>query len=145
MLIIIGIMIDYNCSAITDFIVAFADDANIVNCTIGREAASPARTGTLRHGDRRAPRPSSFSHVTSPSAPTSGRVRRHEYGVNIKVFGWLLSCFPAIFRRVPAFGSYLLRGNAVPHLVKPTLKPRSRFWSCRSAFWGGSVFCLAVT
>ena len=31
MLVICGVMISYICSAITDFVVTFADDANIVN------------------------------------------------------------------------------------------------------------------
>ena len=42
MLVISGVMIGYICSAITDFVVTFADDSNIVNLTTGHWEVFPA-------------------------------------------------------------------------------------------------------
>ena len=45
MLIVSGVMIGYICSAVTDFIVTFADDANIVNLHNWSQGSFPVLAG----------------------------------------------------------------------------------------------------
>ena len=47
MLIVSGVMIGYICSAITDFVVTFADDANIVNLHNWSKEAFPVSHGKM--------------------------------------------------------------------------------------------------
>lgn len=47
LLIIAGVMVGYICSAVTDFVVTFAETATSSTCTTGHRAAFPAFHGTI--------------------------------------------------------------------------------------------------
>ena len=147
MLIVSGVMIGYICSAITDFVVTFADDADIVN---------------LHNWSK-----GSFSGITwdnvvimaivvgitsicvflmsKPiSAYQMGESYAQNMGLNVQLFRILLVLLSSILSAcVTAFaGPVSFVGIAVPHLVKNlfgTAKPIIMIPAC---FLGGSVFCL---
>ena len=147
MLVVSGIMIGYICSAITDFVVTFADDADIVN---------------LHNWSK-----GSFSGITwdnvvimaivvgitsicvflmsKPiSAYQMGESYAQNMGLNVQLFRILLVLLSSILSAcVTAFaGPVSFVGIAVPHLVKNlfgTAKPIIMIPAC---FLGGSVFCL---
>ena len=116
MLIVSGVMIGYICSAITDFIVTFADDADIVN---------------LHNWSK-----GSFSGITWNNVSIMG--------LNVQMFRILLVLLSSVLSAcVTAFaGPVSFVGIAVPHLVKNlfgTAKPILMIPAC---FLGGATFCL---
>ena len=147
MLIVSGVMIGYICSAITDFVVTFADDADIVN---------------LHNWSK-----GSFSGITWDnvvimaivvgitsicvflmSKPLSAYQMGESYaknmGLNVQMFRVVLVMLSsALSACVTAFaGPVSFVGIAVPHLVKNlfgTAKPIIMIPAC---FLGGAVFCM---
>ncbi|MEG1772063.1 MAG: iron ABC transporter permease [Clostridia bacterium] len=148
MLIVSGVMLGYICSAITDFIITFADDASIVN---------------LHNWSR-----GSFSGVSWDdiqvmaivvivtalivfflSKPISAYQLGENYaqnmGVNIKAFRVTLVILSGVLSAcVTAFaGPISFVGIAVPHLVKALLKTSKPLIVIPACFLGGAIFCLA--
>ena len=146
-LIICGVMIGYICSAITDFVITFADDSNIVNLH-GWSLGSFSGTG--------------WDHVRVMSAtviitvftafllskPMSayqmGDVYAKNVGVNIRLLRVLLILVSSILSAtVTAFaGPVSFVGVAVPHLVKSLFKTSKPLVLSPGCFLGGSLFCL---
>lgn len=147
MLIVAGVMIGYICSAVTEFVVAFADDSNIVNLhnwSLG-----------------------SFSGITwenvivmtivvaicfvcimfmskQMSAYRLGEQYARNMGVNIKLFRAELVLFSGVLAAcVTAFaGPISFVGIAVPHLVKNLYKSTEPLILIPACFLGGGIFCL---
>ena len=123
MLVICGVMIGYICSAITDFVVTFADDSNIVNLhnwSLGsfsgiswdNVAVMAAVVGlTLLF---------TFFLSKPIGAYQMGEVYAQNMGVNIRAFRFVLILLSSILSAcVTAFaGPISFVGIAVPHLVK---------------------------
>ena len=147
LLIIGGVMIGYICSAITDFVVTFADDANIVNLhhwslgsfsgmsweNVGVMAAVviPALICTFL--------------LSKPiSAYQLGEVYARNMGVNIRVFRILLILLSSVLSAcVTAFaGPISFVGVAVPHLIRSIFKTAKPLIMVPACFLGGAVFCL---
>lgn len=147
MLIVSGVMIGYICTAITDFVVTFADDADIVN---------------LHNWSKGSFSGISWENVlvmsiviflttfcvfllSKPiSAYQMGESYAQNMGLNIRVFRALLVLLSSILSAcVTAFaGPVSFVGIAVPHLAKSlfgTAKPICMIPGC---FLGGAAFCL---
>ncbi len=147
LLIIGGVMIGYICSAITDFVVAFADDANIVNLhnwsrgsfsgmlweNVGVMAAVVLLVLVL-----------TFLLSKPISAYQLGEVYAQNMGVNIKAFRAVLILLSSVLSAtVTAFaGPISFVGVAVPHLMRSLFKTAKPIVMIPACFLGGGVFCL---
>ena len=147
MLIVSGVMIGYICSAVTDFIVTFADDSNIVNLHnwskgsfsgISWENVILLSAVTFL----------SFLMVFFMSKPISayqmGEAYARNMGVNIPLFRSLLVILSSVLSAcVTAFaGPVSFVGIAVPHLVKSLFRTTKPILMIPGCFLGGAVFCL---
>lgn len=147
MLVVAGVMIGYICSAITDIIVAFADDADIVNLHNWSKGSFSGITwdNILVMAVVVA---AAFIVVFLMSKPLSayrlGEVYAQNLGVNVKLLRIglvLLSSF--LSACVVAFaGPISFVGIATPHLVKKVLNTAEPIWMIPGCFLGGAVFCL---
>ena len=147
LLVVSGVMIGYICSAITELVITFADDAEIVN---------------LHNWSR-----GSFSGITWEnvwvmawvvaftvtavfllSKPLSayqlGDGYARNMGVNIRLLRVLLVVLSSILSGcIVAFaGPISFVGIAVPHLVKSALNTAKPILMIPACFLGGSIFCL---
>ncbi len=147
MLIIAGVMIGYICSAITDFIITFADDSNIVNLHNWSLGSFSGITWNnvvvilLVIGVT-----SIFVFFLSKpiSAYQLGEAYARNLGVPIRGFRILLVISSSILSAcVTAFaGPISFVGIAVPHLVKQLLKTSKPIVLIPASFLGGGIFCL---
>lgn len=147
MLVISGIMIGYICSAITDFVVTFANDADIVNLhNWSRGSFSGMEwnhvgvmTGVVLV---------TFVLIFLLSKPFSAYQLGESYARNMGVNVRLLRVFMVVLSSVlsaciVAFaGPISFVGVAVPHLMKGMLKTSKPILMIPACFLGGSVFCL---
>ena len=147
LLIIGGVMIGYICSAITDFVVAFADDANIVNLhnwsrgsfsgmlweNVGVMAAVVLLVLVL-----------TFLLSKPIGAYQLGETYAQNMGVNIKAFRAVLILLSSVLSAtVTAFaGPISFVGVAVPHLLRSLFKTAKPIILIPACFLGGGVFCL---
>ena len=146
MLVISGVMIGYICSAITDFVVTFADDSNIVNL----HNWSLGSFSGMTWGNVRTMAVVVFLtmvivfFMSKPiSAYQLGETYAQNMGVNIKVFRILLILLSSILSAcVTAFaGPVSFVGIAVPQLVKSLFKTTKPVIMIPACFLGGAVFC----
>ena len=147
MLIVGGVMIGYICSAITDFVVTFASDADIVNL----HNWSMGSFSGISWDNIRVMTPVvlvSLVCVFLLSKPISayqlGEGYARSMGVNITAFRVVLILLSSVLSAcVAAFaGPISFVGIAVPHLAKSlfgTAKPILMIPAC---FLGGAGFCL---
>lgn len=147
MLVICGVMIGYICSAITDFVVTFADDSNIVNLhnwsqgsfsgmTWNNVAVMAVVVGVTMV--------ITFFLSKPISAYQLGEVYAQNLGVNIRAFRVALILLSSVLSAcVTAFaGPISFVGIAVPHLVKSLLKTAKPLLVIPACFLGGAVFCM---
>lgn len=147
MLVICGVMIGYICSAITDFIVTFANDAEIVN---------------LHNWSKGSFSGMSWEHVKMVSVivlvttvavfllskPISAYQLGENYaksmGVHVQAIRvWLIIFSSILSACVVAYaGPISFVGIAVPHLMKKMMGTTKPIWMIPACFLGGSVFCL---
>ena len=147
LLVVGGVMVGYICSAITDFVVTFADDANIVNL---HNWSQGSFSGT------------SWSNVRDMAmlvlvllilafllskpigAYQMGESYARSMGVNVRRFRVELILLSSLLSAcVTAFaGPISFVGIAVPHLVKSMLKTAKPLVVIPACFLGGAVFCL---
>lgn len=147
MLVICGVMISYICSAITDFVVTFADDANIVNL---HNWSMGSFSGTSWENVRVMTAVVFLSLIlvflmAKPiGAYQMGEVYAQNMGVNILRFRVALILLSSILSAcVTAFaGPISFVGIAVPHLVKSLFKTAKPILMIPGCFLGGAVFCL---
>ena len=147
MLVICGVMIGYICSAITDFIVTFADDSNIVNLhnwSMGSFSGiswENVKTMSIVIFITLA---STFMMSKPISAYQLGETYAKNMGVNIKKFRILLILLSSILSAVvTAFaGPISFVGIAVPHLIKRMFKTAKPIIIIPACFLGGAAFCM---
>ena len=147
MLVICGVMIGYICSAITDFVVTFADDSNIVNL---HNWSMGSFSGTSWGNVQVCTVVVLISLVLAflMSKPISAYQLGENYaqnmGVNIKAFRVSLILLSSILSAtVTAFaGPISFVGIAVPHLIKSLMKTAKPILVIPGCFLGGAVFCL---
>ncbi len=147
LLVVGGVMIGYICSAITDFAVTFADDANIVNLhnwSLGsfsgiswenvRVMAVVAGTALLL----------TFFLSKPIGAYQMGEVYAQNMGVNVRLLRAALILLSSILSAcVTAFaGPVSFVGIAAPHLVKALFRTSKPLAVLPACFLCGAVFCL---
>lgn len=147
MLVIGGVMIGYICSAITDFVVTFADDSNIVNLhnwSMGSFSGMSWNNVAVMSAVVLVTLAVVFLMSKPISAYQLGEVYAQNMGVNIKVFRVMLILLSSLLSAcVTAFaGPISFVGIAVPHLVKNILKTAKPILVIPGCFLGGAVFCL---
>ena len=147
MLIVSGVMIGYICSAVTDFVVTFADDSNIVNLhnwSLGSFSGmtwSKVSVGATVVGI-------AFAATVCMSKPIGafqlGESYAQSMGVNIKVFRALLILLSSLLSAcVTAFaGPISFVGIAVPFIAKASLGTSKPLVVIPGCFLCGSVFCM---
>lgn len=147
MLVVCGVMIGYICSAITEFIVAFADDSDIVNLhnwsmgtfsgmTMDNVKVILAVTVIALIGTVFLSKPISAYRLGEAYAKNLG-VNVALVRVALIVLSGLLSACVAAFA-----GPVSFVGIAVPHIIRQifgTSKPIILIPAC---FLGGSIFCM---
>ena len=146
-LIISGIMIGYICSAVTDFVITFADDSNIVNLhnwSMGSFSGMNWENVRMMAVVTAVTVLMVFLMSKPISAYQLGEGYAQNMGVNIKLFRVALILLSSILSAcVTAFaGPISLVGIAVPHLVKSLLKTARPLLVIPACFLGGAVFCL---
>lgn len=146
-LIISGIMIGYICSAITDFVITFADDSNIVNLhnwSMGSFSGMNWENVRMMAVVTAVTVLMVFLMSKPISAYQLGEGYAQNMGVNIKLFRVVLILLSSILSAcVTAFaGPISFVGIAVPHLVKSLLKTARPLLVIPACFLGGAVFCL---
>lgn len=146
-LVICGIMIGYICSAVTDFAVTFAEDADIVNLhNWSRGSFSGVREDQIVV----------IALIVLPvllvsfliSKPMGAYLMGEQYalnvGVNVRLFRVVLILISGILSAtVTAFaGPVSFVGVAVPHLMKNLFRTENPVVITPASFLGGAVFCL---
>lgn len=147
-LLVAGIMIGYICSAVTDFVITFARESDIVNLhgwsqgsfsgmtwqNVGAASAMVA-VGVL----------AVFGMAKPIGAYQLGEGYARSMGVNIKVFRTALIVLSSLLSAcVTAFaGPISFVGIALPHLMKALFKTAEPLLLIPASFLGGGIFCLA--
>ena len=147
LLIVCGIMIGYICSAVTDLVVTFANDSNIVNLhnwslgsfsgmkwsSVGTIAVTVLASLAL-----------TFLLSKPMGAYQLGENYAQNMGVNVKLFRVELILLSSILSAcVTAFaGPISFVGIAVPHLIKTLFRTAKPIIMIPACFLGGGVFCL---
>ncbi len=147
MLVICGVMIGYICSAITDFLLTFAEDSNIVNLhnwSLGSFSGTSWDNISVMSVVVLLTLLFTFFMSKPIGAYQMGEVYAQNMGVNIKVFRGILIFLSSILSAcVTAFaGPISFVGIAVPHLVKSMMKTAKPILIIPACFLGGAVFCL---
>ena len=147
LLIISGVMIGYICSAVTDFVITFADDANIVNLhhwSLGSfSGITWGNVGVM--ASVILPALLVAFLLSKPiSAYQLGEVYAQNMGVNIRAFRAALILLSSVLSAaVTAFaGPISFVGVAVPHLIRSIFKTAKPLVMIPACFLGGAVFCL---
>ena len=147
MLVVCGVMIGYICSALTDFLVTFADDSNIGNLhnwsvgSFSGRSWADVGTMTLVCGVALV---LSFLMSKPIRAYQLGEVYAQNMGVPLKAFRAALILLSSILSAcVTAFaGPISFVGIAVPHLMKRLFGTAEPMVLIPACFLGGSAFCL---
>ena len=146
-LLVAGIMIGYICSAVTEFLVTFAEDSDIVNLHGWSQGSfsgadwSGTGTAALIVG-------AAFVGVFLLAKPIGayqmGEAYAQSMGVNVRQFRMELILLSGILSAcVTAFaGPVSFVGIAVPFLVKRALGTSKPLVVIPAAFLGGAVFCM---
>ena len=146
-LLVAGIMIGYICSAVTEFLVTFAEDSDIVNLHGWSQGSfsgadwSGTATAALLVGI-------AFVCVFLLAKPIGAYQMGEDYarsmGVNVKRFRMELILLSGILSAcVTAFaGPISFVGIAVPFLIKQALGTSKPLVVIPAAFLGGAVFCM---
>ena len=147
MLIVSGVMIGYICSAVTDFIVTFADDANIVNLhnwSQGSFSGISWENVAVMAVVVLVTSLGVFLLSKQISAYEMGEAYAKNMGLNVPVFRMMLVLLSSILSAsVTAFaGPVSFVGIAVPHLVKSFFRTARPILMIPACFLGGGVFCL---
>jgi iron complex transport system permease protein len=146
-LLVAGIMIGYICSAVTEFLVTFAEDSDIVNLHGWSQGSfsgadwSGTGTAAVIVGIASA---CVFLLAKPIGAYQMGEAYAQSMGVNIKRFRMELIILSGVLSAcVTAFaGPISFVGIAVPFLVKRALGTSKPIVVIPAAFLGGAVFCM---
>ncbi len=146
-LIICGVMIGYICSAITEFVITFADDSNIVNLhnwSLGSFSGISWENVGIMTVIVTLSMVFAFLLSKPMSAYQLGETYARNMGVNIKVLRFELIFLSSILSAcVTAFaGPISFVGIAVPHLIKNLFRTSKPIVMVPAGFLGGAVFCM---
>jgi len=147
MLVVSGVMIGYICSAVTELVVTFADDADIVNLHNWSRGSFSGMTWenvkvmTIVVA-------LTFLAVFLMAKPLGayqlGEVYAKNVGVDLRLLRICIILFSSILSAcIVAFaGPVSFVGIAVPYLVKRLLHTTEPLFMIPACFLGGSLFCL---
>ena len=146
-LLVAGIMIGYICSAVTDFIITFAEDADIINLHGWSQGSF---SGMSWDNVKVAAIVTGVCSVlvflmSKPiGAYQLGEAYAQSMGVNIRAFRVALILLSSVLSAcVTAFaGPISFVGIAVPHLIKRALNTSKPLIVIPATFLGGAVFCM---
>lgn len=146
-LIVGGVMIGYICSAVTDFMVTFADESDIVNLhnwSLGSFSGMAWRDVFCMTVIVFVVSVIVFGMSKAIGAYLLGEEYARSVGVNVKSFRIMLVILSSILAAcVTAFaGPISFVGIAVPHLIKRCLNTSKPIVVIPACFLGGSAFCL---
>lgn len=147
MLVVSGVMIGYICSAITELVVTFACDAEIVNLhnwSRGSFSGMTWENVAVMTGVVAVTFFLVFLMAKPLSAYQLGEVYARNLGVDIRLLRIAMVLLSSILSAcIIAFaGPISFVGIAAPHLVKSLLGTAKPIWMIPACFLGGSVFCL---
>ena len=147
MLVVVGVMIGYICSAITELVVTFADDAQIVNLHNWSRGSFSGTTwdNVAVMAVTVAVASTAVFLLSKPlSAYQLGESYAKNLGVNVKALRSAMVLLSSILSAcIVAFaGPISFVGIAVPHLAKQFLSSTKPILMIPACFLGGSVFCL---
>ena len=144
-LVICGVMIGYICSAVTEFVVAFAQDSNIVNLHNWSQGSFSGMTwGNVRAAALVVLPALAAAFCLSMAAYQMGEAYARSVGINVKAFSRLLVLLSSLLAAcVTAFaGPISFVGIAVPHLVKQLFGSARPLVVLPGCCLGGAAFCL---
>lgn len=147
MLVVSGVMIGYICSAITELVVTFAEDADIVNLHNWSRGSFSGMTWENVEVMAVVVSVAAFA-VFLMSKPLAayqlGDAYAKNVGVNIRLLRVGIVVLSSILSAcIVAFaGPISFVGIAAPHLVKKLLHTAEPILMIPACFLGGSVFCL---
>lgn len=147
MLVVSGVMIGYICSAITEFIVTFANDADIVNLHNWSRGSFSGMTWNQVAVMAVVIAVTSiavFMLAKPLSAYELGEAYARNMGVNVRLLRAMLVILSSLLSAcIVAFaGPISFVGIAAPHLVKSLLKTTKPILMIPACFLGGSLFCM---
>lgn len=147
MLVVSGVMIGYICSAITELVVTFASDAEIVNLhnwSRGSFSGMTWENVAVMTGVVAVTFFLVFLMAKPLSAYQLGEIYARNLGVDIRLLRIAMVLLSSILSAcIVAFaGPISFVGIAAPHLVKSLLGTAKPIWMIPACFLGGSVFCL---
>lgn len=147
MLLVIGIMVSYLCSAVTDFCITFAKESDIVNLTswsMGSFSGTNWEKVRLSSVICLVTLMASWLLSKPIGAYALGEGYAQSMGINIKVFRACLILLSSILSScVTAFaGPISFVGIAVPHITRTALKTSRPIMVIPAAFLCGAVFCI---
>lgn len=142
-----GIMISYICSAITDFVVTFANDSDIINLhswSMGSFSGSSWENLQIAVIIVVITFLLVFLIAKPIGAFQMGEAYAQSMGVNVKFFRVVLILLSSVLSAtVTAFaGPISFVGIAVPHLIKRGLNTAKPLVVIPATFVGGAVFCM---
>ena len=146
-LVICGVMIGYICSAITEFVVAFAQDSSIVNLHNWSQGSFSGMTWDNVRTAALVVLPAlaaAFCLAKPMAAYQMGEAYARSVGVDVRRFSRLLVLLSSLLAAcVTAFaGPISFVGIAVPHLVKQLLGSARPLYVLPGCCLGGAAFCL---
>lgn len=147
LLIVCGVMIGYICSAVTELVVTFADDSNIVNLhnwSMGSFSGISWRDVAAAGAAVCAAVVCAVLLSKPMGAYQLGEAYAQSMGVNVRRFRVALILLSSLLSAcVTAFaGPISFVGIAVPHLMKSLFRTARPLVMVPACFLGGSVFCL---
>ena len=147
MLIVGGVMIGFICSAITDFVVTFASDADIVNLhnwSRGSFSGMTWENVAVMAGVTFVSAAAVFLLSKPIGAYQMGETYAKSMGVNVAHLRFFMVILSSILSGcVAAFaGPVSFVGIAVPHLIRWLFADTRPLVLIPGCFLGGSVFCL---
>ena len=146
-LVICGVMIGYICSAVTDIVVAFAQDSNIVNLHNWSQGSFSGMTWANVQAAALVTLPvlaAAFLLSKPMAAYQMGEEYARSVGVNVRLLSAVLVLLSSLLAAcVTAFaGPISFVGIAVPHLVKQLLGSAKPLHVLPGCCLGGAAFCL---
>lgn len=147
MLVVCGVMVGYICSAVTEWVITFASEAQIVNLhNWSRGSFSGMTWGNVKI--MTVVVGITFVIVFLMAKPLSayqmGEAYAQNMGINIKLLRMALVVLSSVLSGcIVAFaGPISFVGIAAPHIVKNLLSTTKPIVMIPACFLGGSVFCL---
>lgn len=146
-LLVIGMMISYICSAVTDLLINFANDSDIINLTHWSMGSFSAASWQDVRISAMVIIPALFiitAFSKQMEAYSLGEGYARSLGVDIKLLRVLLVLFTGVLSAsVAAFaGPISFVGIAVPHICRMLLKSEKPILMIPASFLCGSVFCM---